>query len=107
MKQKSSINSIAKYMRGSVEYHLRKQRNTKYARSTRSTVKRYSALEYLRRRGYVESGMIQRPDCGESCEGVQPDVASDEGGTERGASDCKSGWIRSGGSQGQEDRQVV
>ena len=33
-------------------------------------MKRYSALEYLRRRGYVESGRIQRPDCGESCEGV-------------------------------------
>ena len=70
MKQKSNINSIAKYMRDSVEYHLRKQRNTKYARSTRSTVKRYSVVEYLNRRGYVEPGRIQRPDCGESYEGI-------------------------------------
>ena len=70
MKQKSNINSIAKYMRDSVEYHLRKQRNTKYARSTRSTVKRYSVLEYLRKKGYVESGRIQRPDCGEGYEGI-------------------------------------
>ena len=70
MKQKSNINSIAKYMRDSVEYHLRKQRNTKYARSTKSTVKRYSALEYLRKKGYVEPGRIQRPDCGESYEGI-------------------------------------
>ena len=53
MKQKSSINSIAKYMRGSVEYHLRKQRNTKYARSTRSTVKGYSVVEYLRRNNKI------------------------------------------------------
>ena len=63
MKQKSSINSIAKYMRDSVEYHLRKQRNTKYARSTRSTVKRYSVVEYLREKGYIEPGRIQRSDC--------------------------------------------
>ena len=70
MKQKSNINSIAKYMQDSMEYHLRKQRNTKYARSTRSTVKRYSVVEYLRRRGYVEPGRIQRPDCGESYEGI-------------------------------------
>ena len=70
MKQRSNINSIAKYMRDSVEYHLRKQRNTKYARSTRSTVKRYSVVEYLKRRGCVEPGRIQRPDCGESYEGI-------------------------------------
>ena len=70
MTQKYSINSIAKYMRDSVEYHLRKQRNTKYARSTRSTVKRYSVVEYLRKKGYVEPGRIQRPDCGESYEGI-------------------------------------
>ena len=70
MKQKSNINSIAKYMRGSVEYHLRKQRNTKYARSTRSTVKRYSVVEYLRKKGYIEPGRIPGPDCGESYEGI-------------------------------------
>ena len=70
MKQKSNINSIAKYMQDSVEYHLRKQRNTKYARSTRSTVKRYSVVEYLRKKGYVEPGRIQRPNCGESYEGI-------------------------------------
>ena len=70
MKQKSNINSIAKYMQDSMEYHLRKQRNTKYARSTRSTVKRYSVVEYLRKKGYVEPGRIQRPDCGESYEGI-------------------------------------
>ena len=70
MKQKSSINSIAKYMRDSVEYHFRKQRNTKYARSTRSTVKRYSVVEYLRKKGYIEPGRIQRPDCGEGYEGI-------------------------------------
>ena len=70
MKQKSNINSIAKYMRDSVEYHLRKQRNTKYARSTRSTVKRYSVLEYLRKKGYIEPGRIQRSDCGEGYEGI-------------------------------------
>lgn len=70
MKQKSSINSIAKYMQDSMEYHLRKQRNTKYARSTRSTVKRYSVVEYLREKGYIEPGRIQRPDCGESYEGI-------------------------------------
>ena len=70
MKQRSNINSIAKYMRDSVEYHLRKQRNTKYARSTRSTVKRYSVVEYLKRRGYVEPGRIPGPDCGESYEGI-------------------------------------
>lgn len=70
MKQKSNINSIAKYMRDSVEYHLRKQRNTKYARSTRSTVKRYSVVEYLRKKEYIEPGRIQRPDCGESCERI-------------------------------------
>ena len=70
MKQKSNINSIAKYMQDSVEYHLRKQKNTKYARSTRSTVKRYSVLEYLRKKGYIEPGRIQRPDCGESYEGI-------------------------------------
>ena len=70
MKQKSSINSIAKYMRDSVEYHLKKRRNTKYARSTRSTVKRYSVVEYLRKKGYIEPGRIQRPDCGEGYEGI-------------------------------------
>ena len=70
MKQKSSINSIAKYMQDSMEYHLRKQRNTKYARSTRSTVKRYSVVEYLRKKGYIEPGRIQRPDCGESYERI-------------------------------------
>ena len=70
MKQKSSINSIAKYMRDSVEYHLRKQRNTKYARSTRSTVKRYSVVEYLRKKGCIEPGRIPGPDCGESYEGI-------------------------------------
>lgn len=70
MKQKYSINSIAKYMRDSVEYHLRKQRNTKYARSTRSTVKRYSVVEYLRKKGYIEPGRIPGPNCGESYEGI-------------------------------------
>ena len=70
MKQKSNINSIAKYMRDSVEYHLRKQRNTKYARSTRSTVKRYSVVEYLRKKGYIEPGRIPGPDCGEGYEGI-------------------------------------
>ena len=70
MKQKSNINSIAKYMRDSVEYHLRKQRNTKHARSTRSTVKRYSVVEYLRKKGYIEPGRIPGPDCGESYEGI-------------------------------------
>ena len=70
MKRKSSINSIAKYMQDSMEYHLRKQRNTKYARSTRSTVKRYSVVEYLRKKGYIEPGRIQRPDCGEGYEGI-------------------------------------
>ena len=70
MNRKSSINSIAKYMQDSMEYHLRKQRNTKYARSTRSTVKRYSVVEYLRKKGYIEPGRIQRPDCGEGYEGI-------------------------------------
>ena len=70
MKRKSSINSIAKYMQDSMEYHLRKQRNTKYARSTISTVKRYSVVEYLRKKGYIEPGRIQRPDCGEGYEGI-------------------------------------
>ena len=70
MKQKSNINSIAKYMQDSMEYHLRKQRNTKYARSPRSTVKRYSVVEYLRKKGYIEPGRIQRPDCGEGYEGI-------------------------------------
>ena len=70
MKQKSNINSIAKYMRGSVEYHLKKQRSTGCAKNTKSTVKRYSVVEYLRKKGYIEPGRIQRPDCGESYEGI-------------------------------------
>ena len=70
MKQKSSINSIAKYMQDSITYHLKRRRNTNYVRNTRSTVKRYSVVEYLRKKGYIEPGRIQRPDCGESYEGI-------------------------------------
>ena len=70
MKQKSNINSIAKYMQDSITYHLKKQRSTGFAKNTKNTVKRYSVVEYLRRRGYVEPGRIQRPDCGESYEGI-------------------------------------
>lgn len=49
MKQKSNMNSIAKYMHDSIAYHLRKQRNINHVRNTKSTVKRYSVAEYLRR----------------------------------------------------------
>ena len=70
MKQKSNINSIAKYMQDSMEYHLKKQRSTGCAKNTKSTVKRYSVVEYLRKKGYVEPGRIQRSDCGEGYEGI-------------------------------------
>ena len=70
MKQKSNINSIAKYMQDSITYHLKKRRSTGCAKNTKSTVKRYSALEYLRKKGYIDPGRIQRPDCGESYEGI-------------------------------------
>lgn len=70
MKQKSNINSIAKYMRDSMEYHLKKRRSTGCAKNTKNTVKRYSVAEYLRRRGYVEPGRIPGHDCGESYEGI-------------------------------------
>ena len=70
MKQKSNINSIAKYMQDSITYHLKKRRSTGCAKNTKGTVKRYSVVEYLRKKGYVEPGRIQRPDCGESYEGI-------------------------------------
>ena len=70
MKQKSNINSIAKYMQDSITYHLKKQRSTGCAKNTKNTVKRHSVVEYLRKKGYIEPGRIQRPDCGESYEGI-------------------------------------
>ena len=70
MKQKSNINSIAKYMQDSITYHLKKRRNTGCAKNTKGTVKRYSVVEYLRKKGYIEPGRIQRPDCGEGYEGI-------------------------------------
>ena len=70
MKQKSSINSIAKYMQDSITYHLKKRRSTGCAKNTKNTVNRYSVVEYLRKKGYIEPGRIQRSDCGESYEGI-------------------------------------
>ena len=70
MKQKPSINSIARYMQDSITYHLKKQRSTGFAKNTKNTVKRYSVVGYLRKKGYIEPGRIQRPDCGESYEGI-------------------------------------
>lgn len=70
MKQKSSINSIAKYMQDSITYQLKKRRSTGCAKNTKNTVKRYTVVEYLRKKGYIEPGRIQRPDCGEGYEGI-------------------------------------
>ena len=53
MKQKSNINSIAKYMQDSITYHLKKRRNTGCAKNTKGTVKRYSVVEYLRRNNKI------------------------------------------------------